>query len=78
MNALLFSLLLSQTPTPILQAEPAAINRGDVKSGVILSQSFTLHHPGKGLVWITAVHASCGCVHPKLSSKSIRPASPRN
>jgi hypothetical protein len=73
MNTLLLSLVLSQSPTPLLAAEPATVDRGNVKSGTVLSHTVELKNHSRGLLSITDVSGSCGCLHPRLSSKSILP-----
>ena len=75
MNAILFLLagFAADDASAPLQAIEAVIDRGEVKAGTILAQTFTLKNRGSSGVTIADVAASCGCLRPRISTRTLKP-----
>ena len=56
-----------QTPTPI-------VDRGEIRSGPPLQQTFSLEHRGNaGIMKIVAVESGCGCLQHALDRSTLQP-----
>jgi hypothetical protein len=74
MNAiLLLSLILGPAQTAQLACPEPVVDRGTVRGGPVLKQSFTLTNRGDSAVQILETRGSCGCLKPKLSSNNLKP-----
>lgn len=75
MNTILFLSLsvLGADPEPRLQFEKTSVDRGEVRSGVPLVETFQLKNPTGTSVTVTALTGSCGCLKPKISTPVILP-----
>src|SRR5262249_34937070 len=74
MNAiLLLSLVLGPAQTAQLGCPEPAVDRGTVRGGPVLKQTFTLTNRGSSMVQILEARGSCGCLKPKLSLNSLKP-----
>ena len=74
MNAMLAIFVLGAMPAiGPLACEKAAVDRGEVRSGPTLDQSFVVVNRGPSTVEITAVQPGCGCLKPTTSRTSIPP-----
>ena len=60
----------SSAPGPLRANEPIC-DRGDVKAGARLLQTFVIVNRGARTIEITAVNAGCGCMKPQLSKKKL-------
>ena len=70
MIALMLALIVSADP---LIAEPNAIDRGQVRIGPPLTQTFRLTNVGQQPLTIAGVTATCGCLTPKLDRTTLAP-----
>jgi hypothetical protein len=73
MTTLLLSLMLGAAPAEPLHVEPALAERGEVKAGVPLSQTFTLRNDGATPLTIAGVEGSCGCARPRVAKTLLPP-----
>ena len=69
MIALLFALLIA--PQDPLVADQIAIDRGQVRVGPPLIQTFRLTNRSNETLTITEVKSSCGCLAPKIDHKTL-------
>lgn len=65
-------LLLAVAADP-LTADQAMVDRGAVKVGPPLTQTFQLTNRGPQSIVIKDVHSTCGCLAPKLERREIPP-----
>ncbi len=56
----------------LIFANPA-VNVGEVRCGAPLKQKFQFTNPGPVAVEITGLHTSCGCLKPRLETRSYLP-----
>lgn len=77
MYPIIASLLLTATATPDaigLHAVQQSIDRGEVRTGASLVQSFDVQYRGtSGTLSITAIETPCGCLKPSASKSQLRP-----
>jgi len=76
MNTILLFTAAFITPgdsAPPLQARDAVVDRGNIKAGVPLSQTFSLTNRGQSALIITELKAGCGCLRPRIAQKSLQP-----
>ncbi len=76
MNTLLFLVAACLTPgDPMqpLQARETVVDRGNIKAGVPLSQTFSLTNQGPAALTIAEVRTGCGCLRPRIAKKSLQP-----
>ena len=75
MYPILAALLLAATPDAgPLAATPPAAERGEVRTGPPLAQTFELAHRGPaGTVTIIGVETACGCLKPTVSREVLKP-----
>src|SRR5206468_10220289 len=75
MYPILAALLHAPTPHPgPLVAAPPAADRGEVRTGPPLAQTFELAHRGAaGTVTIVDVETTCGCLKPTVSRNVLKP-----
>ncbi|HEV3142709.1 MAG TPA: DUF1573 domain-containing protein [Gemmataceae bacterium] len=74
MNAImLLSLLVGPAHAPQLACPEPVVDRGTVRGGPVLAQTFTLRNAGNSQVEILETRGSCGCLFPKLSARSLKP-----
>lgn len=75
MYPIIAALLLAATSDPgPLAATPPAADRGEVRTGPPLAQTFELTHRGPaGVVTITGVETACGCLKPTVSREALKP-----
>src|SRR5262245_50004746 len=74
MNAIL-ALTLMAVPGQAAQlvSDPAVADRGQVRGGPVLHQRFTLTNKGSAPLNIIEARTSCGCLTPKLGTRSLKP-----
>jgi hypothetical protein len=72
---LCFSILPLSTPAARADLECAqpVVEKGEVRSGMSLSHSFSFVNRGSETVEITDVRPSCGCLNPKLGYRRLLP-----
>lgn len=74
MNTMLGVLLLIVTAPPApLSADAATVDRGDVKAGPLLKQTFRVTNGTAEAVTITALESGCGCVRRSVSKNDLKP-----
>ena len=74
MIPILSALVLGATPAGPLVADPPVADRGEVRTGPPLVQSFTVTHRGTAdVLRITGAEASCGCLKPVVSRTELNP-----
>jgi hypothetical protein len=76
MNTLLLlcaSAIAPAAPVQRLQCGQAMVDRGDIKAGMPLTQTFTLVNRGDAPLVIIDVKGSCGCVKTGVSRKDLQP-----
>jgi hypothetical protein len=74
MNAiLLLSLILGPAQITQLACPEPVVDRGTVRGGPVLKQTFTLTNRGDSVVQILETRGSCGCLKPKLSLNNLKP-----
>jgi hypothetical protein len=75
MNTLicLLSVALAEPPAQLLHCPESVAAKGDIKSGPALVHSFQLTNRGTGILTITRVEASCGCLRKSLKSGVLSP-----
>lgn len=75
MNTILFLSLVSlgADPEPQLQFEKTSVDRGEIKSGVPLIETFKLKNANAHSITIVSLTGSCGCLKPTISSQVILP-----
>lgn len=75
MNTLVctLGLMLAGPPASALDCSESVAAKGEVKTGSALVHSFTLNNRGMGLLTITRVEASCGCLRRALSRTVLQP-----
>ncbi|HLW64079.1 MAG TPA: DUF1573 domain-containing protein [Gemmataceae bacterium] len=70
---LLLSLLVGPAQTAQLACPEPVVDRGTVRGGPALKQSFTLTNRGTTAVKILETRGSCGCLKPRLSNTVLKP-----
>jgi hypothetical protein len=73
--ALSVPMTLFLRPAPVraeLECPQTVVDKGEVKSGLSLSQRFALRNRGSEAVEITDVRPSCGCLAPKLEKRMLQ------
>ncbi len=74
MNAILAILVLGAMPPPPLVAAKATVDRGEVRTGPTLDQTFELaNRSATDTLEITGVQTGCGCLKPTTSRTMLRP-----
>jgi hypothetical protein len=74
MNAiLLLALAVVPGQTPALVCENAVVDRGSLRGGPTIKQSFTVVNRGSGDVAIVHAQPSCGCLAPNFSKRTLTP-----
>jgi hypothetical protein len=56
-----------------LECAQPVVEKGEVRSGIPLSHSFTLVNSGHEVIDVTDVRPSCGCLAPKLQRRHFQP-----
>src|SRR5713226_7342075 len=73
MNAiLLLSLMAAPGQTAQLACDQPVVECGQVRGGPVLHQRFTLTNKGQTTINIAEARASCGCLTPKLGTRSLK------
>ena len=68
-------MVLILSPKPVraeLECTQPVVDKGEVKSGQPFSHRFTIANRGPGVVEITDVRPSCGCLGPKLDKRGLQ------
>jgi hypothetical protein len=68
----LFAVGAEPTHEP-LQIQPATADRGEVKAGAPLQQTFTLRNNTAAELRITDIAAGCGCLRPRITKRTLQP-----
>jgi hypothetical protein len=66
-------LLEAATARAELECPQSVVDKGEVRSGLPLTQRFTFRNRGPESVEITDVRPSCGCLAPKLAKRHLQP-----
>lgn len=72
MSTIIISTLFAVGAEPLLVLPPS-VDRGEVKAGAALSQTFRLKNSDATPVSIIEVGGSCGCARPHVSKKELQP-----
>jgi hypothetical protein len=64
--------LSADAPAPLHCPEPA-VTKGEVKCGPVLVHTFDLSNRGSGILTITRLESSCGCLRRSISRDVLRP-----
>jgi hypothetical protein len=74
MNAILvLTLMAVPGQAAPLASDPVVADRGQVRGGPVLHQRFTLANKGQVPLNIVEARTSCGCLTPRLASRSLKP-----
>lgn len=73
MLGVLLALVTSPAAPPTLTADAATVDRGDVKAGPVLKQTFRVTNRGADAVTITKLESGCGCVRRAVSKTDLKP-----
>jgi Protein of unknown function (DUF1573) len=66
--------MLSLGMVPVLSSEASELTRGEVRTGPMLVERFTVKHTGsEGIIRITAVDSACGCAKPTMAKTELSP-----
>lgn len=73
MNTLLGILAWSLAAPPLLTADSAKVDRGEVRGGPILKQTFKVTNSGAERVVIAGLESGCGCLRRSVSKNELKP-----
>ncbi|QEL20329.1 hypothetical protein PX52LOC_07422 [Limnoglobus roseus] len=60
-------------PPAVLTADQATVDRGEIKAGPMLKQTFRVTNTGAEAVSITKLESGCGCVRRSVSKNDLKP-----